>query len=316
LFKNWIIPIQVNEIKQLPQKMISYSQNREDVILNRIFKHRINGFYVDIGACHPVYDSVTKHFYDLGWRGVNIEPVPEMYALLREERVDDINLQLAITDKSGEIALFVPASPANSTCSPEVVQSYVNEGENPSKVIVETMSLNELWSTHIGDQQVDFLKIDVEGLENVILKSTDFGVVNPSILVVESTRPQSTDATFTEWEHLVTEYYRYFYFDGLNRFYHRKDFSIDSESVAIPPNVFDNYILWTEENLRRQCQKAEVINKELTDRISSDAENAERERAAFQKQFRDLEQAYQELLISQRRWEKSLLFRLFDRIHK
>ena len=58
---------------------ISYAQNFEDVILRRALKDIEKGFYVDVGAHDPVIDSVTKAFYDLGWRGINIEPVKEWF---------------------------------------------------------------------------------------------------------------------------------------------------------------------------------------------------------------------------------------------
>ena len=63
---------------------ISYAQNLEDVLLWRALGHIKNGFYIDVGANHPEWDSVTKHFYDLGWRGVNIEPMPREHLLLSE----------------------------------------------------------------------------------------------------------------------------------------------------------------------------------------------------------------------------------------
>ncbi len=59
--------------------MVSYAQNGEDVVLARVFGDRRAGFYVDVGAGHPVVDSVTKHFYDLGWRGINVEPLPRSW---------------------------------------------------------------------------------------------------------------------------------------------------------------------------------------------------------------------------------------------
>ncbi len=63
---------------------ISYASNFEDVLLNRIFKDVADGFYIDIGADHPVYSSTTKSFYDRGWSGVNVEPGPR-FELVRSE---------------------------------------------------------------------------------------------------------------------------------------------------------------------------------------------------------------------------------------
>ena len=71
---------------------ISYAQNGEDVMLTRALKHIERGFYIDVGANHPSDDSVTKAFYDRGWRGLNIEPLPEHIAQLRAARLRGINL--------------------------------------------------------------------------------------------------------------------------------------------------------------------------------------------------------------------------------
>lgn len=54
----------------------SYAQHGEDVVLNRAFKHQQNGFYVDVGAAGPVQHSVTKLFYDRGWRGITSSRYP------------------------------------------------------------------------------------------------------------------------------------------------------------------------------------------------------------------------------------------------
>src|SRR5262245_39670575 len=79
--------------------MISYAQNHEDVLLRRAFADQKEGFYVDIGANHPVNLSITKHFYDSGWSGVNIEPLPCIFELLQSGRPRDINLNMGISNK-------------------------------------------------------------------------------------------------------------------------------------------------------------------------------------------------------------------------
>ena len=70
----------------------SFSQFREDVILYHIFQGIQNGFYVDIGAHHPTLISDTKIFYEMGWSGINIEPLEDGCRELKKQRVRDINL--------------------------------------------------------------------------------------------------------------------------------------------------------------------------------------------------------------------------------
>ena len=76
--------------------MISYAQNFEDVMIARLFDAGYRGFYVDIGAAHPEFLSVTRHFYDQGWSGINVEPSLRFHPLLCAARPNDINLQCAI----------------------------------------------------------------------------------------------------------------------------------------------------------------------------------------------------------------------------
>ncbi len=85
---------------------ISYSQNREDVVLHRVFAGLRSGFYIDVGANDPVIASVTKAFSELGWRGINVEPVPSVFERLREDRPLDINLNLGVSNCSKTVAFF------------------------------------------------------------------------------------------------------------------------------------------------------------------------------------------------------------------
>ena len=86
-------------------RTISYAQNREDMIIEAFFEDVKRGFYVDIGANHPTYHSVTKIFYDKGWRGINVEPNSRLINLLEQQRPRDVNLQLGIADKEGRLTI-------------------------------------------------------------------------------------------------------------------------------------------------------------------------------------------------------------------
>ncbi|HUX70817.1 MAG TPA: FkbM family methyltransferase, partial [Cellulomonadaceae bacterium] len=87
------------------EPFVSYAQNGEDVILWRTLGNRGSCVYVDVGAFHPTYDSVTRALYERGWRGVNIEPQPDRLAAFEAERPEDVNLSLAIGDEDGTALL-------------------------------------------------------------------------------------------------------------------------------------------------------------------------------------------------------------------
>jgi hypothetical protein len=90
--------------------MVSYAQDAEDVMLQRAFPPGYRGIYIDAGASDPFQFSVTKHFYDCGWRGINIEPVPSVWERLQNQRPRDVNLNLALSDREGTLTFYEVAS--------------------------------------------------------------------------------------------------------------------------------------------------------------------------------------------------------------
>ena len=85
---------------------ISYAQNYEDVMLNRVFKDIDNGFYIDVGAWSPVLDSVTNAFYQKGWNGINIEPNIKFVSEFSQARQRDINLCICIGEQEKSTEMY------------------------------------------------------------------------------------------------------------------------------------------------------------------------------------------------------------------
>jgi hypothetical protein len=105
--------------------MVSYAQNHEDVLLRRVFPDGTNGFYIDVGANDPVLDSVTKHFYDRGWHGINIEPQSGPYKRLCAERSNDLNLKIGLSNRDATLELSeCTAHDGVSTFSPDLVDMW------------------------------------------------------------------------------------------------------------------------------------------------------------------------------------------------
>jgi hypothetical protein len=63
--------------------MINFAQKFEDVILHRAFPTVKNAYYIDIRAQDPVTNSVSKHLYNLGLSGINVQPVPFFAIVLK-----------------------------------------------------------------------------------------------------------------------------------------------------------------------------------------------------------------------------------------
>lgn len=107
------------------QTIVSYSQNKEDIFLESLFPNIEEGFYIDVGAAHPHVLSVTKKFYNKGWSGINIEPNPRLYQLLKRERPRDITINAAIVnDETVELSLREYLGDGLSTLSKEIKSQH------------------------------------------------------------------------------------------------------------------------------------------------------------------------------------------------
>ena len=221
--------------------MISYAQNFEDVMLRRALRLVETGFYIDVGAADPSVYSVTRAFYDMGWNGINIEPLPHHVAALAEARPRDINLECAAGSHCGTLRLWETDVVGWATARPDFIERLTADGHRGAYLSVEMRTLEAVCAEH-APAAIHFLKIDVEGLERDVLLGCDFSRFRPWIVVVEATRPNSTEETHGEWEGiLLAADYRLVYADGLNRFYLAVEHEDLADAFRYPPNVFDRF---------------------------------------------------------------------------
>ncbi len=223
--------------------MITYAQNLEDVAIRRAFPGQSSGFYIDVGAHHPMKYSVTKHFYDDGWRGVNIEPNPQSLQRFIADRPDDINLGLALGDSPGTMVLHEPEGlpEAASLDQATAERSARVHGASVHTYRVEVSTLAEVCRRHAPDR-IDFLKIDVEGGEKAVIEGGDWKNYRPVLVVVEAERPYRNatgdsegNAPWAQWEPILLDAdYRLVYYDGLNRFYLRQENAELASNFQIP----------------------------------------------------------------------------------
>ena len=253
---------------------VSYAQNYEDVMLWRALKQVKNGFYVDVGAQHPVEDSVSKAFYEHGWRGIHIEPVPFYARLLRQDRPDERVLEIAISDIEGTLELNVIDDTGLSTAVDEYAKKHFTEhGFDCHRIQVPALTLKSALQ-FLDGKNVHWLKIDVEGLEEKVLKGWDSQALRPWIMVVEATIPNSTETDYASWEPiLISSDYQFVYFDGLNRFYVAKEHPELLSAMTCPPNVFDDFKLIHQLSAEVRAAEAEERAAEAEER----AAEAERE---------------------------------------
>ncbi|PKN02635.1 SAM-dependent methyltransferase [Candidatus Dojkabacteria bacterium HGW-Dojkabacteria-1] len=166
-----------------------YSQEGEDIILSEFFPTQTDGFYVDIGAHHPMRFSNTYMFYKRGWRGLNLDAMPDSMKAFNRKRPRDINLEVGVSGKEGEMTYYMFDDFALNGFSKDLSKE---RDENSNFEILEerkikTSPLSKILDEYLPEnQKIDFMSIDVEGLDLMVLKSNDWGKYLPSYILVES----------------------------------------------------------------------------------------------------------------------------------
>jgi len=177
---------------------LSFSQEGEDLILSRLIGDKKNGFYIDIGAHHPYRFSNTFKFYLKGWRGINIDPLPGSMILFNKYRPNDINIEVAINNfEENEQYYFMFAEPALNTMNEDVAVSRMNsipEDKIINKILVKSYKLETLLDKYLSaEAEIDFITIDVEGMDFDVIKSNNWNRYRPKYLIIESIRSTIID---------------------------------------------------------------------------------------------------------------------------
>jgi FkbM family methyltransferase len=172
-----------------PDGAVSYAQEGEDLVLRRFLEQRRGGFYVDVGAHHPTRFSNTYFFYEQGWRGINIEPAPGAAAEFARLRPRDINLQVGVAETPGALTYYVFDEPALNTFDAALARD--REARTPYRIVgtksIAVERLDALLKNNLPPgQAIDFMSIDVEGLDLQVLHSNDWSRYRPDLVLVEA----------------------------------------------------------------------------------------------------------------------------------
>lgn len=166
----------------------AYSQEGEDLLLNKIFLEQAEGFYVDVGACHPIHYSNTYLFYRRGWRGINIDPTPGCKQVFDRRRPRDVNLEIGIGSEPGTRSFYMFDNTVLNTFDETARDRGVALKSEKSFRALECRieRLDAVLSRELPEnQQIDFMNIDVEGSEIDVIQSNDWTRFRPKVLCVE-----------------------------------------------------------------------------------------------------------------------------------
>jgi len=179
----------LNRIHELQQQTLCFSQEGEDLILETFFEGVQNGFFVDVGAYYPIRFSNTYLFYLKGWTGVNIDARPQSMAIFNKIRPKDINLEVAIGQKEETLTYYMFDEPGLNSFSKEISEDRnkntpykIQKTANIPLKRLETV-LDEYLPTNTS---IQFMSIDVEGLDLEVLQSNNWNKYKPKMILVET----------------------------------------------------------------------------------------------------------------------------------
>ena len=159
------------------------------MILRRVFEDKPTGYYVDVGAHHPKRFSNTYFFYKRGWSGINIDAMPGSMKLFEQHRARDTNIELGVGKKRALLNYHIFNEPALNGFSQALSEERdVAESQNCLLEIkkIEVRPLAEILDDHLpAHQGIDFLTIDVEGLDLEVLSSNNWEKYRPEYVLVE-----------------------------------------------------------------------------------------------------------------------------------
>ena len=158
------------------KKRYYYADNGEDVIIQGLFDHKNDGFYIDVGCYHPIRASLTHLLYKKGWKGVNIDISKDSINLFKIARPNDENINIGIADIVGEDCYY-QSSQINQANS---FKHY----DDVKKVKVQITTLDNVIK-NLGIKKIDFLNIDVEYRDFKVLKGLNLNAVRPTLIAIE-----------------------------------------------------------------------------------------------------------------------------------
>lgn len=186
-------------IKSLMERRmnVSFSRSGDDLQLMKLINASTPGSYVDVGSWHPLKASNTYHFYLRGWKGICIDPNPELAAAYRKFRRNDIFENAAAGTDIGEVVkyyMFRDGYDSMNTLDGDFVKKNRLEDKIKQIIDVPIKPLSDILKEHITNtDRLDFFDIDAEGFDLKVLQSNDWNLFRPSIVVTETEMPLRAD---------------------------------------------------------------------------------------------------------------------------
>jgi len=166
----------------------SYSISNVDLVIERIFKNKNDGIYIDVGCNHPIKYNNTYLLYKKGWHGLNIDLDKKSIDQFNKLRKRDINILTLVTstDNEEKELYYYHERSAINTISKELAKSRNQRHKEIKKI--KGISLNSIIeNSKFKESKINLLSIDIENYEYEALKNFNFDKYEIDVIVTEIT---------------------------------------------------------------------------------------------------------------------------------
>ena len=163
----------------------TYSLFQEDLFIKKYFKDRSKGFFIDVGCYHPLDGNNTQLLYKKGWNGINFDINHYSIKLFEFFRKRDINIHSGISNKKTKLTMYYRKEiNMLNTLDKKIAKIHFRNGFKRKNIQVNTLNffISKYFKTL---KKIDFLNIDVEGVELNVLKSLNFKKYKPQLVCIE-----------------------------------------------------------------------------------------------------------------------------------
>ena len=166
---------------------ISFSKSGDDIQLMKLINNNNPGAYVDIGCWHPIKASNTYFFSLRKWKGICIDPNPDLKKLYTKFRPDDHFINVGIGPTNTNLQYYMLEESSMNTFSLEFIKKHQLESKIIKTVDIPLYSLKDILDENLCENdRLDFFDVDAEGYDLEILKTNDWQKYRPKIIVIES----------------------------------------------------------------------------------------------------------------------------------
>ena len=238
--------------KELPRRLDREYEAEQWLMQLFLDAHNRSGWYAEVGANDPVSFSVTCPFERIGWKGMLVEPQPELAARCREERPNSSTVQAACGaaggPRTGELAIPEGTECASMVGSDARVESA--SGNALRTITVDIRTLDDMLEEH-APPEVDLVSIDVEGFTTQVLDGFTVGRWRPRLLLIED---HLVDFSIMRHPSIRAAGYRLVKRTGGNSWF-------------VPPELVDSVPIDTAERRRLRTKVARTPTRMFTRRV-------------------------------------------------